>query len=752
MRLIGIQVATLIAVVLIPGLTGVGHTGHQESNIPGEGIQKVISLDGSWDIAEGQWDTLPSAFPGKVPVPGLVKLAEPEFSGVGLPVPERDCFYYRKVFSLVREDPAHAILKINLVKYGAKIYLNGHKVAENWINFSPTTVNLTPYLKPAGEENELVIAVGAHIESLQDVVATGGEVEKIRYIPGIYDSVQLHLFEDIYFDSVQVAPVFEEGQITLQMTVRHVGSRTTYPARLLLIDDAEGSVVMNHGLDPVTFESQQELVTYEQIPAKGLKEWTPEHPHLYKAVIKLGPYRHVERFGWRGFRLDPAHTNRALLNGNPYFFRGTNIALFRFFEDPVCRDQPWNETWVRGLFRTFKTLGMNSARTCISVFPEFWYDIADEEGFALFAEYPIWYALKEGVSQADFDKERQDPQRKYGIYPEGLTREKLSTEYARWMQHLMNHPSIVAWDAQNETWSKETGAAIEMVRGLDYSNRPWDNGWSPPQRSTDIREAHQYFGRFRAGSEAENARGVEAARPFRLSDLKDKDKVPGTLYSPFQYAYKLERNDYRDQPCILNEYGYFWLNRDGSPTTLTKPYYDAVLGENASAEERRQHYAYILQGLTEFWRSARTCFGVLHVFGLAHSLPPDGATCDNFIDVNALKLDPHFAKAMKSAFAPVGLCIEQWEDHFSPGEMVQVPVTVTNDLGEPVERTVSVRIEQNGKVLLEQTETVRVNPWQQGLVIPRLVLPEKAGSYSLVARFLDEGQKHVFSRRSISIY
>ena len=44
----------------------------------------------------------------------------------------------------------------------------------------------------------------------------------------------------------------------------------------------------------------------------------------------------------REFKFDPA-TGRAMLNGKPYFMRGSNITLYRFFEDGECGDLPWDE-------------------------------------------------------------------------------------------------------------------------------------------------------------------------------------------------------------------------------------------------------------------------------------------------------------------------------------------------------------------------------------------------------------------------
>jgi len=41
------------------------------------GPRRIIDLDGRWEIAEGSMDSAPRSFERKVPVPGLVDMAEP---------------------------------------------------------------------------------------------------------------------------------------------------------------------------------------------------------------------------------------------------------------------------------------------------------------------------------------------------------------------------------------------------------------------------------------------------------------------------------------------------------------------------------------------------------------------------------------------------------------------------------------------------------------------------------------------------
>ena len=43
----------------------------------------IIDLNGIWEIAQGSMDSAPEIFEHKVPVPGLVDMAEPAFEEVG---------------------------------------------------------------------------------------------------------------------------------------------------------------------------------------------------------------------------------------------------------------------------------------------------------------------------------------------------------------------------------------------------------------------------------------------------------------------------------------------------------------------------------------------------------------------------------------------------------------------------------------------------------------------------------------------
>jgi beta-galactosidase len=80
---------------------------------------------------------------------------------------------------------------------------------------------------------------------------------------------------------------------------------------------------------------------------------------------------------------------------------------------------------------------------------------------------------------------------------------------------------------------------------------------------------------------------------FRLPNLATADPVPQGNQT---------RNDGK-HGVIVNEYGWHWLNREGTPTSLTRDIYRSVLGENATTAQRFHMQATWLVADTEFWRA-----------------------------------------------------------------------------------------------------------------------------------------------------
>ncbi len=138
------------------------------------------------------------------------------------------------------------------------------------------------------------------------------------------------------------------------------------------------------------------------------------------------------RFGMREFRFDTA-TRRAYLNGKIVYLRGASITLHRFFGDPLCGGHPLGGGVGPQVARGYSEA---NALECISHLhrpaPQQWLDMADEAGLLLQYEFPIW--------------DDRDPFR-HKLWKE----DDLTGQFWEFMRDNWNHPSLVIWDASNET-------------------------------------------------------------------------------------------------------------------------------------------------------------------------------------------------------------------------------------------------------------------------------------------------------------
>ena len=427
-----------------------------------------------------------------------------------------------------------------------------------------------------------------------------------------------------------------------------------------------------------------EITIDVRIPIANCRLWSPEDPFLYTLEASTGADTFETRFGMREFHFEPREGDRparAYLNGKPYFMRGSNVTLYRFFEDPERGDLPWNERWVRLLHRRFKEMHWNSLRYCIGFPPEAWYRIADEEGFLIQDEFPIW---GDETGQLDSDV--------------------LAEQYADWMRERWNHPCVVIWDAQNETHTDKTGAAYSQVRELDLSNRPWDNGYAATQVETDVCEAHPYhFG----DSSMTLSRAV--------SDPVGMPNFNGAANPDNRHAY------------VINEYGWLWLNRDGTPTTLTKKLYANLAGQDAPPSQLFPLAARLLAADTEFWRCRRQAAAVLHFCALGYSRP-DGQTSDHWQDCEHADVGARIlslrARRLRTRRPDGGFCSDQVVASTTP---TQIPVVVINDLERPWSGPVTLRIRREGQLHAELTQECHLDSFGQAVLNFAVTWPSEPG-------------------------
>jgi beta-galactosidase len=273
---------------------------------------------------------------------------------------------------------------------------------------------------------------------------------------------------------------------------------------------------------------------------------------------------------------------------------------------------------------------------------------------------------------------------------------------------------VVIWDASNETIEPLfLEKILPAVRGLDLSKRPWENGWNPPMLPDDPIEEHLYeFNRF-----ARNYPTVQEGMTT-LANRVERDKN------------SFAKNG---NPRILNEYGWIWVNRNGTPTQLTERWFEKVISSKATPEERIEEQCYLLGGVTEFWRQTRLFAGVQHFVYLTSS-DPKAYTADHFRDVQKLELHTPFLNYMQEAFRPLGVYVDFWNRNLAAGSSLKLPVTITNDEASSSLGTLELSIENaNGKQLSLTKHPFRVDSLGQFRHQFEIKVPLEPGSYQIKA-------------------
>lgn len=719
----------LISFVLAWAFSCTGTTPDEapESPATAEVGRSELSLNGEWELAQGDLsDTPPVTFTHTVPVPGLVTSAEPPLDEVGLPSHARAAFWYRTSF--VGPAPRDTfILTIHKAKYGIRVWLNDELLGDHHGSYTRARFDVSDVVLPDAE-NTLLVRVGANRNAVPASIPAGQDMEKDRWIPGIWDDVTLVGSGAVTVTNIKIEPDIDSDQVTVRVWVRNSGPAGEFttsavasvwdaePSEDSVFEDVTQQIDVDETLE---FELSLEMESYEL--------WTPESPFLYHLELSVQTEagesdRVSERFGMRKveWRAGDDYDGRFYLNNRPYYLRGSNLTVHRFFEDPLAGGLAWDRAWVRQLLEDApKAFSWNCFRMSVGRAPNFWYDLADELGFIIADEFMMWNAL--------------DPD------SGSWTPEAMAEEYTLWIEENWNHPSIGWWDAANETRSPKVLDVLDIVRPLD-TTRQWESGgFNAPHREGDPIEDHPYFFLF-AGM------GLGPA-----ADLAFIDGVDG-LAPGGGIATALSTFDEPTSPYIINEYAALWVNRDGTPAPWAAGAFDDLLGEGAhTADELWEAYAYIAGGLTEMWRARRGYAGVLHFTHLTYSRE-GGITSDNFLDIESLQMEPRWYEYAQYAFSPVGVYVHAWSLNPEPGDEVSVEVVAINDLYQPVSANLTLLlVAADGSVVSRnESELVELDALGQYVTEIAFVAPETE-AYLVVAELDPEEAtlKTVWSRRKV---
>ncbi len=500
-----------------------------------------INLNGMWNFAIKHTASIPFNFPGTIVVPFS---PETELSGVYKTLAAGDYLFYEKNFVLPEGfNKGRVFINFGAVDQIATVFLNDKMVGGHKGGYTPFTCELTDYILPEGEENQLVVRVQDFTD--RNSYSRGKQKTKrggIWYSPqsGIWQSVWLESTPKEYLESVKITPDYDNAQVEFE----YFGT-----------DDVE---VLIYDGDNLIADTSDKIV---KIP--DFKSWSPESPFLYDVVFKACGEEIKSYFGMRKFSVDTDSKGlkRLFLNNKPYFHNGL---LDQGYYPDGFLTPPTNQAMENDVLFA-KKAGFNMLRKHIKIEPLLWYHYCDVNGIL------VWQDMVNGggeygleVSVIPFIGITLDD-RNYSLFhrtdKEG--RNLYYQELEETVNHLYNCPCIALWVPFNEGWGQfDSEKAYNKVKELDHT-RVIDStsGWHDMGHS-DVISKHIYFTpiKVKAGD-----------RPYLLSEFGGLGlRIHNHTFNNKMFGYKV----YRSKDSLTKAYSKLYNNviipqiKDGLSATV----------------------------------------------------------------------------------------------------------------------------------------------------------------------------------------
>ena len=279
--------------------------------------------------------------------------------------------------------------------------------------------DITPLLKPAGQQNEIRVEVDD--ESLNDSVNHAERRGDFWNYGGIFRPVYLEAVPRAFVDHLAIDAT-AAGSLSVDVWL----ADTRDPARSHAASSLEMRVLDLHG-KPVSAPVRVNNVgfgvaTHAADKLASPRLWSAETPNLYDLEVRLKSGTTViqtvhQRFGFRTIELRPG--KGMFVNGNRVFLKG--VARHSFWPDS---GRTLSEQVSRDDINLIKELNGNTARSTHYPPDSHFLDACDELGLYVLDELTGW--------QAHYDTD----------IGKKLVREMV--------EHDVNHPSILFWDNGNE--------------------------------------------------------------------------------------------------------------------------------------------------------------------------------------------------------------------------------------------------------------------------------------------------------------
>ena len=327
--------------------------------------------------------------------------------------------YYRGTgtYKILLPDPTpgkRQYIELQGANHIATVYCNGKCLGEHRGGFSTFRFDLTDAMQPA--ENELTVEV---FNGVCDVYPQRAD---FTFFGGIYRDVYYIETEQAHFD------LLKDGSHAVFVTPQVSGN-----TRIDLFPvNAEGCTVSVEILDAagiVVGVGQKEAAdhTFLRIDVKQPHLWHGmEDPYCYTAKAELLKDGQVQdsvtvTFGYRSFHICP---------NTGFWLNGRNVPLHGVCRHQDRKDKGWaiSRADHEEDAAIIKEIGANTIRLAHYQHDQYFYDLCDKMGFALWAEIPYISKHMEGQAAC----------------------ENTHSQMTELIAQNYNHPSIFVWGLSNE--------------------------------------------------------------------------------------------------------------------------------------------------------------------------------------------------------------------------------------------------------------------------------------------------------------
>jgi len=422
-------------------------------------------------LLNGEWEVNPGGQPDAPPTEGWWKIRVPhgpwhetvgQFMALDRQWPGGQSWaWYRTIFPVPAGwDGGRLKLHFEAVFHLCEVYVNGAFCGRHIGGFDPFEVDITAAARP-GEPNELLCFVQdtsytALPQSERRGEPTGCSSGPNHFIisdlwgarfGGIWQDVSLEARPAVYVRDVFVVTSYRKREITVQTWVTNESNQ---PVTVAVQQEvvAGGRVALRLPPQRLSLEVGQTARVEVRRPWPRAKLWgiggaygDPAHLYFLRTRLRMAGEKepldtHFQRFGFREFWIEDG---QFWLNGQRLPLQGGGTWYLQ--EGKIPHGHRW---FARHFYQVERGMNVNIERWHRhgDVAREF-FDVGDELGMLSEPEGPYWgcYGVPDLLGFTDWD----DP-----VWTANVTE-----HYRRWARKHRNHPSLVLWSIENETFTSE---------------------------------------------------------------------------------------------------------------------------------------------------------------------------------------------------------------------------------------------------------------------------------------------------------